>query len=63
MACRNAILIAIVSALGFVGCEMNDGPAEDAGEALDEAAENTANAVEDACEDAKEGVDAEDTDC
>ena len=63
MAFRNAILIAIVSTLGFVGCESNDGPAEDAGETLDEAAENTADAVEDACEDAKEGVDAEDTDC
>ena len=63
MAFRNAIVIGLVSALGFIGCETNDGPAEDVGEALDEAGENTADAIEDACEEAKEGADAEDTDC
>lgn len=70
MAYRKLILIGLASTLGFIGCEANDGAAENAGEALDEAGEemkdagqDAANAVEDACEDAKEGVDAEDTDC
>jgi len=52
-----------------MGCE-EKGPAERAGEALDNAADeigdagrDLGNAVEDACEDMKEGVNAKDTDC
>jgi predicted small secreted protein len=57
----------IISSLLFttmtvVGCE-NDGPVEEAGEAVDEAAQDIGNAVEDACEDAKEGAGASDQDC
>lgn len=44
------------------GCE-REGPAERAGESLDDAANEVANAVEDACEDVKEGAGAENTDC
>jgi predicted small secreted protein len=64
------LLVAVVAAFGISGCDTDDGPAEETGRAVDEtgenireAAEDTRNAVEDACEDAKEGVDAEDTDC
>jgi len=44
------------------GCD-NDGPMENAGEAIDEAATDIGNAAEDACEDVKEGAGAEDTNC
>jgi hypothetical protein len=64
------MLISIVAAFGLAGCDVDEGPAEEAGESLDEAGEkiedagdDAANAVEDACEDAREGVDAEDSDC
>jgi predicted small secreted protein len=64
------LLIAIVAAFGLSGCDTDDGPAEEMGQAIDDAGENTqdaakkaGNAVEDACEDVKEGVDANDTDC
>jgi len=64
------LLILIIGSFGIAGCDRDEGPAEEAGEAMDEAgeeleetAENAGNAVEDACEDVKEGVDAEDTDC
>lgn len=64
------LLILIIGSFAVAGCDRNEGPAEEAGEAMDEAgerlqdtAEDAGNAVEDACEDMKEGVDAEDTDC
>ena len=70
MRIHHLVLLAIVAAFGATGCDANDGPAEEMGEALDntgenvrEAANDAGNAIEDACEDAKEGVDAEDTDC
>jgi hypothetical protein len=64
------LLLAIVFAFGIAGCDSNDGPAEKAGQAVDEvgeelkdAADDAGNAIEDACEEVKEGVDAGDTDC
>lgn len=64
------LLILIIGSFGIAGCDRDEGPAEEAGESLDEAgeqleetAEDAGNAIEDACEDVKEGVDAEDTDC
>ncbi|MCW8090290.1 hypothetical protein [Alteromonas sp. ASW11-130] len=48
-------------AMSMAACD--EGPAEDAGEELDEVVTDAGNAVEDACEDAKEGMDAEDEDC
>lgn len=66
---RGPLLAAAVAGLLAVGCE-EQGPAEEMGESLDEtgesiqdSAEDAGNAVEDACEEAREGVDAEDTDC
>jgi hypothetical protein len=70
MRIHHLLLIGIVAGFGISGCETDDGPAEEMGEALDEtgediqdAAKDAGNAVEDACEDVKEGADAEDTDC
>jgi len=70
MKIHHLLLLSIVTAFGVAGCDSDDGPAEEMGQALDDtgediedAAEDAGNAVEDACEDAKEGVDADDTDC
>jgi predicted small secreted protein len=70
MRIHHLLLIGIVAAFGISGCDTDDGPAEEMGEALDDTGENiqdaakdAGNAVEDACEDVKEGADAEDTDC
>lgn len=64
------LLILIIGSFAVVGCDTNDGPAEEAGESLDDAgdemedmANDAGNAMEDACEEVKEGVDAEDKDC
>ncbi len=64
------VLLFTVGSFAIAGCDNDDGPAERAGERLDEAGEelreagrDAGNAIEDACEDVKEGVDAEDTDC
>lgn len=51
-----------LSAFLAIGCD-NDGPMEDAGESIDDAASDVGNAVEDACEDIKDSADAEDQDC
>ena len=68
---RTSLKIASLFLAGLlvVACEQ-DGPAERAGEAIDDAADelrdggdNIANAIEDACEEVKEGVDAKDKDC
>ena len=52
----------LFTTMALAGCE-NDGPVEEAGEAVDEAAQDIGNAVEDACEDVKEGAGASDQDC
>ncbi|MEQ9562044.1 MAG: hypothetical protein RLN69_05945 [Woeseiaceae bacterium] len=70
MKIHTLLLATIVAVFGLAGCDNDDGPAEKAGQAVDnagqeikDAASDVGNAVEDACEDVKEGVDAEDTDC
>jgi hypothetical protein len=63
MKLHHLLLVALVAAFGIAGCDVDDGPVEETGQALDDAAEDTANAVEDACEDVKEGAGADDTDC
>ena len=64
------LLLLTIASFTVTACDMNDSPAENAGEAMDEAGEKIAdaatdagNAIEDACENVKESVDAEDTDC
>jgi hypothetical protein len=51
----------IVALLALTGC--SEGPAEDAGEQLDEMVKDGKNAVEDACENVKEAVKAENENC
>jgi len=63
MKIHQLLLVAIVAAFGLAGCDTNDGPVEEMGEAVDETGEDAQDAVKDTCEDVKEGVDAEDTDC
>lgn len=62
MKTRTTLMLLILTSLITVACE-RQGPAERAGEKIDEAAEDVANAAEDACEDAKEAAGADDTDC
>ena len=64
-----ALFVAAILALTVVACEQK-GPAEKAGESIDNAVEDIkdggkdlGNAIEDACEDVKEGAGADDTDC
>ncbi len=52
----------MLTSLFVVGCD-NDGPMENAGEAIDNAGKDIGNAIEDACEDVKKGAGADDTDC
>lgn len=68
---RKSIYVLLLAALSlsFVGCEQK-GPAERAGENIDEAVEelrdsgkDLGNKIEDACEDIKEGMGAKDEDC
>lgn len=65
---KTLIALLLCSVLA-AGCEQ-EGPAERAGEALDEAyedvresGEDIGNAIEDACEDIKDEAGAEDKDC
>lgn len=55
-------VILLLTAMLTAGCE-RQGPAERAGEEIDETVEDVANAAEDACEDAKEAAGAEDDEC
>lgn len=58
---RTTILLTMFG-LALAGCEQQ-GPFEEAGERVDEAAEDVGNAVEDACEDVKDAAGARDEDC
>lgn len=55
------VLFVMFAVTGVVACEQ--GPAEKAGEKMDEAFEDAGNKAEDLCEDAKEGAGAKDSDC
>lgn len=64
------LLIMTVASFAAVGCDTDDGEAENLGESIDnagesisDAANDAGNAIEDACEDVKEGANADDTDC
>lgn len=57
----SAALLALFVGTSLGAC--SDGPAEEAGENIDEVVDDAGNAVEDACEKVKEGVDAKDKDC
>lgn len=61
------VAITLAKVFGFIailtlfGC--SEGPAEEAGERIDETVEEVGNSVEDACEDVKENMDTKDEDC
>ncbi len=55
--------LAVLCVCGWLAACDNQGPAERAGERIDEFATDAGNAVEDKCEEIKEGAGAEDTDC
>lgn len=57
---KSILMIALT--IGLFGCGQ-DGPAENAGEKMDEAATDAGNAIEDSCEEAKRKAGAEDTRC
>ena len=55
-------VLAAALALTLAGCN-NDGPAENAGEKIDNSMDKMGNQIEDACEEAKEGAKMDDQDC
>ncbi len=56
-----ALILSAFFVLTLSAC--SEGPAEEAGEKVDEGVTDIGNAAEDKCEDLKEGVDAKDEDC
>ncbi len=58
---RKAFLLMSIAVLsvGLVttGCDDNDGPVEDMGEAIDEAADDAGDAIEDAADEVEDAVD------
>jgi len=59
--CIKVVLMTVLVA-GMFGCEKK-GPAESAGEKIDNATTDIGNKIEDKCEEAKEGAGAKDTRC
>jgi len=59
--CIKLILIAVITT-GMAACEKK-GPAEKAGEKIDNATTDLGNKIEDTCEDAKKSAGAKDTRC
>jgi hypothetical protein len=52
----NIFLITLLASLSLVGCD-NDGPMEEAGESVDQAADDAGDATEDAADDVEDTVD------
>lgn len=59
MAFHKLVLVALIASFGVVGCDVDEGPAEETGESLDEAGDELEDAtdeataaVEDTCEEA-----------
>jgi hypothetical protein len=51
------LLLAIASSFLMLGCDRNEGPAEDMGESVDEAVEDAGDAMEEAGEEVEDEVD------
>jgi hypothetical protein len=51
------LLLTIASSFLMLGCDRNEGPAEDMGESVDEAVEDTGDAMEEAGEEVEDEVD------
>lgn len=54
---------AIITMFGLGACVERDGPAEELGENIDEAAAEVSEGAEDACEELADGVNADDANC
>jgi hypothetical protein len=52
-----SISVLSVGLLTTSGCDDNDGPVEDMGEAIDEAADDAGDAIEDAADEVEDAVD------
>lgn len=53
MPATNLLLIAIAAtSIGLAGCDVDEGPVEETGEALDEAGDEVEDAVEEVCDEA-----------
>ncbi len=51
------LLLAIASSFLMLGCDRNEGPAEDMGESVDEAMDDAGDAMEDAGDEVEDAVD------
>jgi hypothetical protein len=51
------LLLAIASSFLMLGCDRNEGPAEDMGESVDEAVEDAGDAMDEAGEEVEDEVD------
>ena len=51
------LLLAIASSFLMLGCDRNEGPAEEMGESIDEAVEDAEDAIEDAGDEIEDEVD------
>lgn len=62
---KNILLMATLLMSGFMlsACDVDEGGPEEMGENIEQTADDVGNDIEDACEDAKEGMNADDTDC
>lgn len=60
---KNYKYSAIIASLLFVLSACSEGPAEQAGEDIDELTTDVQNAIEDSCESVKDAVNAADKDC
>lgn len=58
---KTITMLFVVSLLGLTACD--EGPAEEMGRNIDNAATDARNAIEDACEKVKDGVNADNTNC
>ena len=60
---KNYKYVAVIASLFFVLTACSEGPAEQAGEKVDDLTTDFQNAIEDSCENIKDAVDATDKDC
>ncbi|WP_413700790.1 hypothetical protein ACLKMH_02870 [Psychromonas sp. KJ10-10] len=60
---KNYKYSAIIASLLFALTACSEGPAEKAGEKIDDATTDLQNAIEDSCESVKDAVNATDKDC
>lgn len=62
---KKLLMIPALMIFGFTlsACDVDEGGPEEMGENIEQTYNDAGNKVEDLCEDAKEGMNADDTDC